>query len=148
MKGLLHTFPKALGEDFFHSVPPVSIIVVGSNRAVRATYPITIGGLLLYHGAYGSYRFAHSVERVPTDREIRWEEVWSLIIPIVGSYSCQALRRNGRSSTWPPVSIDPFQIRRGNRTFNELTAQSVLLNGPVEPPLYIINVFSSTHSIR
>jgi hypothetical protein len=29
-----------------------------------------------------------------------------------------------------------------------LPFQSVFLNGPVEPPLYIINVFSSTHSIR
>jgi hypothetical protein len=30
MKGVFHTFPKTLGEDFFHIVPPVSIMVAGS----------------------------------------------------------------------------------------------------------------------
>jgi hypothetical protein len=42
MKGLFHTFPKTLGEDFVHIIPPLSIMVAGSIARFAP---------LLYYGA-------------------------------------------------------------------------------------------------
>jgi hypothetical protein len=49
MKSLFHAFPKTLGENFFHTVPRVSIMVSPRGTILRIC-PMTHGSAMSFDG--------------------------------------------------------------------------------------------------